>query len=127
VTGVERLSIDEKWMCETLLHLLATPSPTGRTDGIMQYLGETLTELRIPFELTRRGALLATLRGRRAQPARAVVVHADTIGMSVRRIKPDGRCNQRRSARTAPGSPRARGSPSSPTTRSCPIRARCCR
>ncbi|HZE67892.1 MAG TPA: osmoprotectant NAGGN system M42 family peptidase [Sporichthyaceae bacterium] len=91
MTGVERLSIDEKWMCETLLHLLATPSPTGRTDGIMQYLGETLTELRIPFELTRRGALLATLRGRRAQPARAVVVHADTIGMSVRRIKPDGR------------------------------------
>jgi peptidase M42 family hydrolase len=78
-------------MREILLTLLEIPSPTGRTDQIMQYLGETLTELRIPFELTRRGALLATLRGRRTVPARAVVVHADTIGMSVRRIKPDGR------------------------------------
>src|ERR1043165_2418221 len=89
--AVERLSIDDKWMCETLLHLLAIPSPTGRTDGIMQYLGETLTDLHIPFELTRRGALLATLPGRTRQPARAVVVHSDTIGMSVRRIKANGR------------------------------------
>jgi peptidase M42 family hydrolase len=91
MTCVERLPIDEKWMRELLLNLLEIPSPTGRTDQIMQFLGETFTELRIPFELTRRGALLATLRGRRTVPARAVVVHADTIGMSVRRIKPEGR------------------------------------
>jgi peptidase M42 family hydrolase len=91
VSEVERLFIDEKWMREILLTLLEIPSPTGRTDQIMQYLGERLTELQIPFELTRRGALLATLRGRRTVPARAVVVHADTIGMSVRRIKADGR------------------------------------
>jgi peptidase M42 family hydrolase len=91
VSDVEKLSVDEKWMRDILLTLLEIPSPTGRTDQIMQYLGETLTELNIPFELTRRGALLATLHGRRAVPARAVVVHADTIGMSVRRIKADGR------------------------------------
>jgi peptidase M42 family hydrolase len=78
-------------MRNILLALLEIPSPTGRTDQIMQFLGETLTELKIPFELTRRGALLATLRGLRTVPARAVVVHADTIGMSVRRIKVDGR------------------------------------
>jgi peptidase M42 family hydrolase len=91
MSSVERLSIDEKWMRELLLALLEIPSPTGRTDQIMQFLGETLTDLRIPFELTRRGALLATLRGQRVVPARAVVVHADTIGMSVQRIKADGR------------------------------------
>ena len=85
------LPLDEEWMRETMLKLLVTPSPTGRTDQIMQLLGETLVEIGIPFELTRRGALLATLPGRRRLPARAVVVHADTIGMAVRERKPNGR------------------------------------
>ncbi|MGQ0467427.1 MAG: osmoprotectant NAGGN system M42 family peptidase [Sporichthyaceae bacterium] len=85
------LPLDEEWMREVMLKLLVTPSPTGRTDQIMQLLGETLVEIGIPFELTRRGALLATLPGRRRLPARAVVVHADTIGMAVRERKPNGR------------------------------------
>jgi peptidase M42 family hydrolase len=83
--------IDEAWTRDLLLQLLLTPSPTGRTDQIMQLLGETLAEIGVEFELTRRGALLATLHGRRRSPARAVVVHADTIGMAVRRLKPNGR------------------------------------
>lgn len=78
-------------MRDILLRLLVTPSPTGRTDQIMQYLGEVLTDLGIPFELTRRGALLARLTGKRPAPARAVVVHSDTIGMSVRVLKDNGR------------------------------------
>lgn len=85
------LPIDEAWARELLLRLLLTPSPTGRTDQVMQLLGETLVELDLDFELTRRGALLATLPGAQRSPARAVVVHADTIGMAVRRLKPNGR------------------------------------
>jgi len=85
------LPIDEEWMRELLLRLLLVPSPTGRTDHIMQVLGETFAELRIPFELTRRGALLATLPGQRRSPSRAIIVHSDTIGMAVRRLKPNGR------------------------------------
>lgn len=85
------LPIDEEWMRDVMLRLLVTPSPTGRTDQVMQYLGEVLTELGIPFELTRRGALLATLPGARRAPARAVVVHADTIGMAVKTLKSNGR------------------------------------
>ncbi|GAA0606833.1 osmoprotectant NAGGN system M42 family peptidase [Sporichthya brevicatena] len=85
------LPIDEEWMRELLLKLLLIPSPTGRTDQIMHCLGEVLTDLDIPFELTRRGALLATLRGQRHSPSRAVVVHSDTIGMAVRRLKANGR------------------------------------
>ena len=85
------LAVDEDWMREVLLQLLVTPSPTGRTDKVMQDIGVVLTDLGIDFQLTRRGALLATLPGRRAAPARAVVVHADTIGMAVRAVKPNGR------------------------------------
>jgi peptidase M42 family hydrolase len=91
MTTAKVLPIDDEWMRELLLRLLLTPSPTGRTDQIMQMLGETLAELQIEFELTRRGALLATLPGRRRSPSRAVVVHSDTIGMAVRHLKPNGR------------------------------------
>jgi peptidase M42 family hydrolase len=90
-TDPKVLTIDEAWTRELLLKLLLIPSPTGRTDQIMQVLGEVLTDLRIDFELTRRGALLATLPGVRRSPSRAIVVHSDTIGMAVRRLKPNGR------------------------------------
>jgi peptidase M42 family hydrolase len=85
------LPIDEDWTRDLLQRLLLTPSPTGRTDQVMQMLGETMAEIGLDFQLTRRGALLATLPGRRSVPARAVVVHADTIGMAVRRLKANGR------------------------------------
>jgi peptidase M42 family hydrolase len=85
------LPIDEAWLREVLAHLLVTPSPTGRTDQVMQFIGETLAQLGVEFELTRRGALLATLPGIQNSPDRAVVVHADTIGMAVRELKPNGR------------------------------------
>ncbi|HUR75245.1 MAG TPA: osmoprotectant NAGGN system M42 family peptidase [Sporichthya sp.] len=85
------LPIDEAWTRDLLVRLLLTPSPTGRTDQVMQLLGETLAEIGLEFQLTRRGALLATLPGRRRTPARALVVHSDTIGMAVRHLKPNGR------------------------------------
>ncbi len=91
MTDPKILPLDEDWTREVLLQLLRTPSPTGRTDQIMQLLGETLVDIGIPFELTRRGALVATLQGKRRSPARAIVVHSDTIGMAVRERKANGR------------------------------------
>lgn len=85
------LAIDEPWMLEVLLRLLRTPSPSGRTDAVMQLIGDVLTELGLPFALTRRGALTAELPGRSESLDRAVVVHADTIGCMVRAFKPNGR------------------------------------
>lgn len=85
------LPVDLPWMTEVLLRLLRTPSPTGRTDAVMQVIGDLLSELGVPFRLTRRGALLATI-GDGAEPGeRAVVVHADTIGAMVDRRKDNGR------------------------------------
>ncbi len=76
---------------EVLLHLLRIPSPTGRTDEVMQYIGERISELGLDLTVTRRGLLNATLPGRRSRPDRAVVVHADTIGCMVQRLKENGR------------------------------------
>jgi peptidase M42 family hydrolase len=90
-TNVTKLDIDTVWMQDVLLELLRIPSPAGRTDVIMQHVGERLEEIGLPFELTRRGAMVGTLRADGGALARAVVVHTDTIGCMVRRLKPNGR------------------------------------
>jgi peptidase M42 family hydrolase len=82
--------IDTAWMLDLLLSLLRTPSPSGRTDAVMQLLGDTLAELPVDLTVTRRGAMLARLRGR-DEGARAIVAHADTIGCMVAGLKDNGR------------------------------------
>jgi len=94
---VVTFTIDDEYLRGTLLHLLRTPSPSGRTDAVMQVIGDYLTGLGVPIEVTRRGVLRATLGDPRKTgdhapaPTRAIVVHADTIGMVVKQIKTDGR------------------------------------
>ena len=88
---VRRLPIDMDYVQDVLIHLLRTPSPTGRTDEVVQYVGELLLDLGMDLTVTRRGLLNATLPGRRTRPDRAIVVHADTIGCMVTRIKDNGR------------------------------------
>jgi peptidase M42 family hydrolase len=82
---------DRTWMVDTLLALLQTPSPSGRTDAVMQLIGDILDDLEVPFTLTRRGALTAELPGESDTIDRAIVVHADTIGCMVRDLKDNGR------------------------------------
>ena len=47
--------------------------------------------MNIPYEMTRRGAIRATLKGKQPRPARAIVAHLDTLGAMVREIKSNGR------------------------------------
>ena len=86
-----KLPVDVPWMNEVLLDLLRVPSPSGRTDVVMQHVGERLEQIGLPFELTRRGAMVASLPGRTEGLDRGVVVHTDTIGCMVRELKPNGR------------------------------------
>ena len=83
--------IDYDYLQETLLQLLAIPSPVGLTDAVVRFAAGRFEALEIPYEMTRRGAIRATLRGREAQPARAVVAHLDTLGGMVRSLKDNGR------------------------------------
>ena len=82
---------DLNYLQKVLLEMLAIPSPTGFTDTIVRYVAERLEELGIPFEMTRRGTIRATLKGQKNSPDRAVSAHLDTIGASVRAIKDNGR------------------------------------
>ncbi len=86
---VEGLDVDR--MCSTLLRLVGIPSPSGRTDEVVQVLGDLLVDMGFTPELTRRGAISVEPVGSTGGPARALVAHADTIGAIVREIKPNGR------------------------------------
>lgn len=83
--------IDVDRLASTLVELLGIPSPSGRTDEVVQVLGERLVDMGLNPELTRRGAIAVAPPGDARGPARALVAHADTIGAIVRGLKPDGR------------------------------------
>ncbi|QPJ62200.1 MAG: osmoprotectant NAGGN system M42 family peptidase [Candidatus Nitronauta litoralis] len=83
--------IDRGYLQDTLVNLLNIPSPTGRTDEIVSYVCDELTQIGIRFELTRRGAIRAELKGEQESPDRAVVAHLDTLGAMVKFLKNNGR------------------------------------
>lgn len=88
---MQELEIDYPWLEQVMLELLAIPSPTGYTDAVVHYTGERLEALGIPFEVTRRGAIRADLKGDTTSPDRAIVAHLDTIGAMVMGLKDNGR------------------------------------
>ena len=83
--------IDRTYLQRMLLHLLGVHSPTGYTDPIVREVCNELDQLGIQYEITRRGAIRATLRGRTYSPDRALVTHLDTLGAMVRQNKANGR------------------------------------
>ena len=85
------LPIDVDYLTTTMMEMLRIPSPSGRTDAVMQAVGTHVAALGLPFDITRRGILRATLAGGTPLVQRAVVVHADTIGLMVSRVKDNGR------------------------------------
>lgn len=86
-----RLNIDTDYLRDVLAGLLKIPSPTGYTDVIVRQVSRELNNIGVPFELTRRGAIRATLKGKSLLGARAILSHLDTIGAQVKRLKDNGR------------------------------------
>lgn len=103
------LPIDQTYVQDMLFRLLHTPSPSGYTDRVVHLVADELDRLGVPVELTRRGAIRATLRGERSSPDRAIVAHIDTLGAMVKALKSNGRQSWCRSATGTRASPRVRG------------------
>lgn len=83
--------MDESYLKELLISLLRIPSPSGYTDQIVHHVCRELERLSIPYNVTRRGAIRATLSGHSEVLDRAVCVHLDTLGAMVSRLKSNGR------------------------------------
>lgn len=85
------LHIDIDYLSKSLEDLLSIPSPTSYTDNVVRHCGAELDRLGVPFEVTRRGAIRARLRGKDRRPARAIAAHLDTLGAQVKQVKENGR------------------------------------
>lgn len=90
-TALKPFDIDRDYLLSILLSLLKIHSPTGYTDPVVRAVCGELDNLGIPYELTRRGAIRASLQKKESTVSRAVVAHVDTLGAMVREIKANGR------------------------------------
>ncbi|WP_024409913.1 M42 family metallopeptidase [Streptococcus suis] len=72
----------------TLTH---TPSPTGFTTDIMNYIKAEVESFGYAASKTAKGGVLVTVPGENDQEHRMVTAHLDTLGAMVRAVKPDGR------------------------------------
>lgn len=86
-----KAKIDTDYLLSTLVTLLGIHSPTGYTDPIVRCVCQFLEQLGVEYELTRRGAIRATLTGKQSSPDRAIVTHVDTLGAMVKELKENGR------------------------------------
>ncbi len=85
------LALDQGFMDESLADMLAVPSPTGFTDELVRYICSRLDLIDVPYTLSRRGTVTATLTGQHSDRSRAVANHLDTIGATVSKILDNGR------------------------------------
>jgi len=85
------LPIDIDYLTTQLEKLLLTPSPTSYTDNVVRECCAELDRIGIEYEVTRRGAIRALLRGKSRRPARGIAAHLDTLGAQVKRLKENGR------------------------------------
>lgn len=74
-----------------IVKLTQTPSPTGFTADIMNYIKAEVESFGYEAIKTPKGGLLVTILGENDQEHRIVTAHLDTLGAMVRAIKPDGR------------------------------------
>ena len=83
--------IEKDYLLKILVDLLNIPSPSGYSDQVVHYVGQELQRLGIAFNVTRRGAIRATLPGSADSHDRAIAAHLDTLGAMVKEVLPNGR------------------------------------
>jgi putative aminopeptidase FrvX len=102
--------IDYSFQESFLLNLLRVPSPTGHAETAIQMLEETLKAFpEVKTSRSRKGALLATLPGKKRELRRGLTAHVDTLGGMVKRVKPNGRLELTNIGGWAPTSVEAEG------------------
>ncbi|MFI3224279.1 M42 family metallopeptidase [Streptococcus suis] len=74
-----------------IVTLTNTPSPTGFTTDIMNYIQAEVESFGYAASKTAKGGVLVTVPGENDQKHRMVTAHLDTLGAMVRAVKPDGR------------------------------------
>jgi len=79
------------YIIDQLIKLCTTPSPTGDTQVIIDYLQEEFARLGLACRRTNKGGLVATLVGQDDERQRVLSGHVDTLGAMVSELKGNGR------------------------------------
>jgi putative aminopeptidase FrvX len=84
--------IDSDYLTCVLVDLLKIPSPTGFTEKAIDYIHEELCKnLLTGMEITKKGALIVRITGKKPAAKRVITAHVDTLGGMVKEIKLNGR------------------------------------
>ncbi|MDP5274325.1 M42 family metallopeptidase [Chengkuizengella axinellae] len=84
-----KTKLNQKYVEETLMKLLSTPSPSGFCHDIMREVEKEVLKLGFSFEKTNKGNGLITIQGASEQ-AIGLSAHVDTLGAMVRSITGKG-------------------------------------
>jgi putative aminopeptidase FrvX len=84
------MSYNEEKIKYYLENILTTPSPSGYTDKVINFFKKELNELKVPYTLTMKGALIVSLKGENDSYQRTFSAHVDTLGAMVKGIKSNG-------------------------------------
>lgn len=81
----------EKETVDLLKKLVEIPSPSGYTTEIMEVIAKEFKAIGIPYKMTNKGAVIATIEGTDKDRHRLLTAHTDTLGAMVKEVKSDGR------------------------------------
>ncbi|WP_315119537.1 M42 family metallopeptidase [uncultured Clostridium sp.] len=73
-----------------LNNILTTPSPSGCTEKVIDYIKKELDIIGVPYSLTNKGCLLITIQGKNNEYGKVFSAHIDTLGAMVKSIKSNG-------------------------------------
>ncbi|CAH0345813.1 Putative aminopeptidase YsdC [Bacillus sp. CECT 9360] len=83
--------INEKEIVTYIKDLVSIPSPSGYTEEAISYVASFMDERGISYQITNKGALIASLVGDDDSRHRLLTAHVDTLGSMVKEIKSNGR------------------------------------
>ncbi|USK72413.1 M42 family metallopeptidase [Peribacillus asahii] len=83
--------INENEIISYIKELVTIPSPSGYTEEAIAYVAAFMKRNHVSYQLTNKGALLATIQGKDQNRHRLLTAHVDTLGAMVKEIKPNGR------------------------------------
>ncbi|MGM0396649.1 MAG: M42 family metallopeptidase [Bacillota bacterium] len=85
------MEIKMNGIIQRLETLLRTPSPTGNTEKVNNYVKELFQSIGLDVRTTGKGALVASIEGHNTSKSVTLSGHVDTLGAMTKEIKSNGR------------------------------------
>ena len=86
------MNIDLKYTLKKTVELLVIPSPVGYTHMAIEWVRKELESLGVKkYNITKKGALIAYVKGKDSNYKKMISAHVDTLGAVVKKVKKNGR------------------------------------